>query len=95
MVRILFGLASHRTDVRKHTFPQNDYKGRKYTRMSSDHGEKSVSNSNNIDDYGPAEQESVLISVVVPTYSERENPPRLYEELVQVLTPLDMTWELI
>jgi dolichol-phosphate mannosyltransferase len=36
-----------------------------------------------------------VLSVVVPTYNERENVRRMYERLSMVLAGLDMEWELI
>lgn len=36
-----------------------------------------------------------LLSVIIPVYNERENVPRVYERLGQVLAELPLDWELI
>ena len=63
--------------------------------MSSAHREKSVSNSSPSHEYNSGGQKSPMISIIIPTYYEKDNLRKLYEELVQVLIPLEMTWELI
>jgi len=63
--------------------------------MSSAHREKSVSNSSPSHEYSSDRQKSPMISIIIPTYFEKDNLRKLYEELVQVLIPLEMTWELI
>jgi len=37
----------------------------------------------------------MTISIIIPSYLEKDNLSKLYEELVQVLVPLEVTWELI
>jgi len=35
------------------------------------------------------------LSIVIPAYNEETNLPKLYEELLKVLTSMDMSWEII
>ncbi len=41
----------------------------------------------------PAQQQ--VLSIVVPAYNEEDNVDAVYERLSEVLTPMDMDWELI
>lgn len=43
----------------------------------------------------PADQPAPMLSIVIPTYCEEENVPKLYEELLHVLIPIGITWEII
>ncbi|NEP77508.1 MAG: glycosyltransferase family 2 protein [Okeania sp. SIO3C4] len=42
-----------------------------------------------------SEQEKVQLSIVIPFYNEEPNIPDLFERLISVLDPLEMTYEII
>src|SRR5437867_6295407 len=63
--------------------------------MSTVYQERLASRSRLSDGCGSVPEPSPKLSIVVAAYCEKDNLQKLYEDLVEALTPLDVTWELI
>ena len=63
--------------------------------MSTVYQEWLASRSRLSDGCGSVPEPSPKLSIVVAAYCEKDNLQKLYEDLVEALTPLDVTWELI
>src|SRR5436190_19810699 len=63
--------------------------------MSTVHQERLASRSRLSDEGSSVPEPSPKLSIVVAAYCEKDNLQKLYESLVEALTPLGVTWELI
>ena len=63
--------------------------------MSSVYQERLASRLRLSDEGSSIPEPSPKLSIVVAAYCEKDNLQKLYESLVEALTPLGVTWELI
>src|SRR5207247_10326514 len=63
--------------------------------MSTVYQERLASRSRLSDGCGSVPETSPKLSIVVAAYCEKDNLQKLYEDLVDALNPMDVTWELI